>query len=72
MSNVHYKEVRAGSPSWQKRAEEHAENGNNFAVRAFQKQLHWAFLEDLCVRYQLVPRFDARERSAYFERQPSS
>jgi hypothetical protein len=67
MSNIHYKEVRAGGPSWQKKVEEHAANGTSFCVRPFNKQLHWAFLEDVCKRYGLVPRFDARERIVYFE-----
>lgn len=68
MSNVHYKEVHAGRPAWEQRAEDHASNGNHFAVRGFNKRLHWEFLEDLCLRYDLEPRFDARERSVYFER----
>jgi hypothetical protein len=67
MSNVHYKTVRTGSPMWQKRVEEHAANGSNFSVCPFNKQAHWAFLEDVCQRYELTPRFEARERTAYFE-----
>jgi hypothetical protein len=67
MSNVHYKEVRAGGPSWQQRVEEHAASGRNFSVRPFNKALHWVFLEDICQRYGIIPRFDARERTAYFD-----
>lgn len=66
MSNVHYKEVRTGGQSWKKKVEEHAVNGINFSVRPFNKSLHWTFLEDVCQRYELVPRFDARERAVYF------
>jgi hypothetical protein len=69
MSNVHYKEIRTGGPSWQKKVEEHAANRANFCVRPFNKQLHWAFLEEICKQYSLAPRFDARERAAYFEPQ---
>ena len=72
MSNVHYREVRAGGPSWQRKVEEHAAEGKHFSVRPFQKQLHWAFLEDVCHRYGLVPRFDARERTAYFDPQTAA
>lgn len=70
MSHVHYKEVRAGGPSWEKRIEEHVSSGNHFAVRGFNKRLHWEFLESICLRHDLKPRFDARERSVYFEREP--
>ena len=72
MSNVYYREVRPSGPAWQKKAEEHAEAGRSFCVRPFNKQLHWAFLSDLCERHHLAPRFDARERTAYFEPQGSS
>ena len=71
MSNVHYREVQAGGPGWQKRVEAHAAEGCPFSVRPFQKQLHWTFLEDVCQRYGLVPRFDARERAAYFVPSPA-
>jgi hypothetical protein len=69
MSNVYYKELRAGGPSWQKKVEEYAANGKNFSVRPFNKQLHWPFLEDVCQRYRLLPRFDARAQTAYFDSQ---
>ena len=65
MSNVHYRELKL-HPGWEKRAEDHAANGKSFAVRPFNKQLHWAFLEDLCQRYGFVSSFDARQRTAYF------
>ena len=67
MSNVNYREVRAGSQAWEKRVEEHATNRISFSVRPFNKELHWAFLEEVCRRHELVPRFDARERTAYFD-----
>ena len=67
MSNVHYREVKSGGPAWQKKVEAHAAEGVHFSVCPFQKQLHWEFLEDVCRRYELVPRFDARERTAYFD-----
>ena len=70
MSNAFYREVRAGGPSWQRKVEEHAANGRNFSVRPFNKELHWVFLEELCQRYRLVPRFDARDRTAFFDPQP--
>lgn len=69
MSNVYYKELPTGGPSWQRKVEEQAASGKNFSVRPFNKQLHWAFLEDLCQRYGLVPRFDARAQTAYFDPQ---
>jgi hypothetical protein len=71
MSHVNYREVRAGAPAWQKKVEEHAANGRNFSVRPFNKGLHWLFLQDLCQRYRFVPRFDARDRTAYFDPEPA-
>jgi hypothetical protein len=72
MSNVIYKEVRAArSVAWQQKAEEHAANGVSFVVRPFNKELHWPFLEELRERFQLVARFNALERAAYFD-SPSS
>jgi hypothetical protein len=65
MSNVYYREVKLHG-SWQKKAEEHAANGRSFLVRPFNKQLHWVFLEELCLRYDFVSSFDARERTASF------
>jgi hypothetical protein len=68
MSNVIYKEVRAvRSVAWQQKAEEHAANGTSFVVRPFSKELHWPFLKDLCDRFNLVPRFSALDRAAYFD-----
>ncbi len=68
MSNIIYKEVRAGRTSaWQQNAEDHAANGTSFVVRPFQKQLHWPFLEELRARFQLEVTFNALERSAYFD-----
>jgi hypothetical protein len=72
MSNVHYKEVRLSGPSWKKRVEAFAADGAHFSVRPFQKQLHWEFLEDVCRRYGMVPRFDARDRTVYFDPESSS
>lgn len=67
MSNVNYKEVKAGGAAWQQKAEEHASNGTSFSVRSFNKQMHWPFLEELCQRFDLVSTFNARERTAYFD-----
>jgi hypothetical protein len=67
MSNHIYKEVRAGmTVVWQQKAEEHALNGKNFVVRNFNRQHHWAFLEQLRDRFQLAVTFNALERAAYF------
>lgn len=71
MTNVIYKEVRGGASSaWQQKAEEHAANGKSFVLRPFNKQLHWPFLNELCDRFQLVVRFNALERAAYFDAPP--
>ncbi len=68
MTNVIYKEVRAGAhTAWQEKAEEHAGNGVSFVVRPFSKDLHWPFLNDLRERFQLAVRFNALERAAYFD-----
>ena len=68
MTNVIYKEVRAGkSTAWQQNAEEHANHGTSFVVRPFSKELHWPFLQDLRERFQLVVTFDALTRSAFFD-----
>ena len=68
MSNIIYKCVSGTRMSqWQKMSEEHAANGVSFVVRPFQKQLHWPVLEELCQRYDLVARFSAIEKSAYFD-----
>ena len=72
MSNVNYREVKAGGPGWQQKVEEHAFNGKSFSVRPFNKQSHWPFLEDLCKRFDLVGTFDARERTAYFDARTST
>jgi len=73
MSNVIYKEVRGGANSaWQQKAEEHAANGTSFVVRPFNKQLHWPFLDELRERFQLVVRFNALERAAYFDAAPAA
>lgn len=73
MSNVIYKEVRGtAKAAWQQKAEEHATNGVSFVVRPFNKQLHWPYLEELRERYQLVVRFSALERAAYFDAPASS
>ena len=69
MSHVQYKEVTLKG-AWQKKVEDHAQNARNFSVRPFNKQLHWPFLEDLCLRYDLTSTFDARERTAYFRPRP--
>jgi len=67
MSNINYKEVRAGvSVAWQQKAEEHAFNGTSFVVRPFHKQRHWPFLEELRDRFHLEVTFNALERAAYF------
>ena len=66
MNNIHYRQVRVGSPVWQRKVEEHAANGISFSVRPFNKQIHWPFLEAVCERFDLVGTFDARERTAYF------
>ena len=52
---------------WQRKVEEHAMNGNSFVVRPFRKNEHWPFLEELCERFDLQPRFVAVDQSAYFE-----
>jgi hypothetical protein len=68
MSNVIYKEVRAGSTSaWQQAAEDHAAQGTSFVVRPFRKELHWPFLEELRERFQLQVSFNALQRAAYFD-----
>jgi hypothetical protein len=67
MSNVNYKEVKAGGHNWQQKAEEHAASGTSFSVRPFNKQMHWPFLEGLCKQFDLVGTFDARARAAYFD-----
>jgi len=73
MSNVIYKEVRGGATSaWQQKAEEHAANGISFVVRPFNKQVHWAYLDELRERFQLGVRFNALERAAYFDAPPAS
>jgi hypothetical protein len=51
---------------WQHTVEVHAMNGVCFVVRPFKKADHWPFLEELCERFDLTPRFDACDRSAYF------
>ena len=60
----------AGS-AWQQKAEEHAANGTSFVVRPFNKQLHWAYLDELRERFQLAVRFNALERAAYFDDPPT-
>jgi hypothetical protein len=73
MTNVIYKEVRAGkNTAWQQYAEEYANNGTSFVVRPFSKQLHWPFLEELRERFQLVVTFDALTRSAFFDSNPET
>jgi hypothetical protein len=68
MSNVNYKCVSGSRMGqWQKLAEEHAANGVSFMVRPFNKQVHWAFLQEVCQRYDLVARFNAVDKSAFFD-----
>ena len=69
MSNVHYREVHTKGPAWKKKVESHAWEGTHFSVRPFQKQLHWEFLQDVWTRYGMVPHFDARSQTAYFDPQ---
>ena len=68
MSNLIYKSVSATRMNqWRKLAEEHASNNVSFVVRPFHKNEHWEFLKDLCERHDLVARFNAVEKSAYFD-----